>query len=665
MVFIDTKATHCPTVMVALNKQRLDNTFCEVHIIVGDHTLPAHKNVLIAGSDYFKAHFGGHFKDGNSNIDITFVTLDSASVEQVLNFMYTGQVEINKENVESLLKISSFLLISKVREHCVEFMESTIGQDTVLSYYFLATDHMIVDLEKKLKMTVHTRFHDWLIYSPGSLHISPQQLSILIENCEIFEFCSDVAVLEYLTEWCVTGGTEAHDALTCDVLEFLCTKKETNSNKTEEELQNLKRLRAKLESLFSCSRVCHKIQKVVREYFRKLFPENRVHELRSVKSAIENPMFDVNVSQTNEPAVVAIVPNQNLKTFLEKPLETCLSTYKIADSEPIFNIFMYIPRRRKWYYFSEGLNRGTFKYIVDEKYRRFTFFGMRDAVCCVDRNHDANGMHMIYFNKIKCDDAFKFVDYSDVIEGFETEETFLLERYCIISNHDTVYLILGEYLEDDESLQFRCYRLKENNTWQFIFCTPKSFDAKFYGDISGRASSKGNELLLLYSRGSNAPFLIYLAQLSEQRSSAKVIQLQADIPVSCYWTILRDTDRFYLVEIDGLKFACKYTYGYNSGVLCRNNGTGVELSYSSNTEENDPLVNCHVSTRDENSEWVFTGLDHYGSSLKEISVTKDGNLQAIDHVPPPFRCATGFCACEISPECLSKAKLMKKFDPFL
>ena len=664
MVFIDTKATHCPTVMVALNKQRLDNTFCEVHIIVGDQTLPAHKNVLIAGSDYFKAHFGGHFKDGNSNIDISFVTLDSASVEQVLNFLYTGQVEINKENVESLLKISSFLLISKVREHCVEFIESTIGQDTVLSYYFLATDHMIVDLEKKLKMTVHTRFHDWLIYNPGSLHISPQQLSILIENCEIFEFCSDVALLEYITEWCVTGRTTAHDTLTCDVLEFLCKKNEGNANKTGEELQSLERLRATLESLFSYSKVCHKVQKVVGKYFRKLFPEKMVYELRSVKSAVEDSVSDLKIIKTNESALVAIVPNQHLKTFAKNLKETHINIDKIADKEPVFNIFIYIPRVREWYYFSEGLYRDTFKDIVDEEYR-FTFFGMRDAFCCVDPNYDANSLHVVYLNKIKRDDAFRFVDYSDVIEGFETEETFLLERYCIISDHDTVYLILGEYLEDDESLQLRCYRLKENNTWQFIFCTPKSFDAKFYGDISGRASSKGNELLLLYSRGSNAPFLIYVAQLSEQRSSAKVIQLQADIPVSWYWTILRDTDRFYLVEIDGLKFACKYTYGYNSGVLCRNNGTGVELSYSSNAEENDPLVNCHVSTRDENSEWVFTGLDHYGSSLKEISVTKDGNLQAIDHVPPPFRCATGFCACEISPECLSKAKLMKKFDPFL
>ena len=58
---------------------------------------------------------------------------------------------------------------------------------------------MIVDLEKILKETVQTRFHDWLIYNPASSQISPQQLSIVIENCEVFEFCSDVAVLEYIT----------------------------------------------------------------------------------------------------------------------------------------------------------------------------------------------------------------------------------------------------------------------------------------------------------------------------------------------------------------------------------------------------------------------------------------------------------------------------------
>ena len=131
---------------------------------------------------------------------------------------------------------------------------------------------MIVDLEKILKETVQTRFHDWLIYNPASSQISPQQLSIVIENCEVFEFCSDVAVLEYITEWCVTGWTEAHDALTCDVLEFLCKKKDANSNKTEDELQNLKRLRAKLESLFSCSMYCNETEDVGK-YCCKWFPE--------------------------------------------------------------------------------------------------------------------------------------------------------------------------------------------------------------------------------------------------------------------------------------------------------------------------------------------------------------------------------------------------------
>ena len=104
MVVIDTKDTHCPAIMEALNNLRKVNSYCDTNIVIGDHKLPAHKNVLIAGSDYFKSCFGGPFKDVTSDIDLSFMTVSVTNVEEALNFLYTGQVDINKENIGGLVE---------------------------------------------------------------------------------------------------------------------------------------------------------------------------------------------------------------------------------------------------------------------------------------------------------------------------------------------------------------------------------------------------------------------------------------------------------------------------------------------------------------------------------------------------------------------------------
>ena len=339
MVFIDTKETHCPAIMEALNNLRKVNSYCDTNIVIGDHKLPAHKNVLIAGSDYFKSRFGGPFKDDDCDIDLSFVTLDVASVEQAVNFLYTGQVDINKENIEPLLKISSFLLISKLRKHCIDFIETTTSQDTVIRHYFLSIDHTIVDLEKTLKETLHTRFHDWLIYDQSSSEVSPQQLSFLIENCEIFEFCSDAAVIEYITEWCIAGATASHGTLTCEVLKFLDKKDKVNFNPTEDQFQSLKRLKAKLDCSLTQSNVSTKVQKAIGKYLRKLLPETKMYTLRPVGSAdVESSSDDLNGTES---ALVVIVPNQRLKEFAEKTLNHS-NPENLKKKEPIFNIFIYI-----------------------------------------------------------------------------------------------------------------------------------------------------------------------------------------------------------------------------------------------------------------------------------------------------------------------------------
>ena len=668
MVVIDTKDTYCPAIMEALNNLRKFSSYCDTNIVIGDYKLPAHKNVLIVGSDYFKSCFGGPFKDVTSDIDLSFMTVGVTNVEEALNFLYTGQVDTNKENIGSLLKISSFLFISKLRKYCIDFIKTTINQDTVITYYFLSIDNTLVNLEKQLKETLHTRFYDWLIFDPSSLEVSPQQLSILIQNCEIFEFCSDAAVFEYIMEWCLAGATEYHDTLTCEVLEFLYKKEGMKIDQTQDEFQALECLKAKLVDSLTKSNVCSKVQKAISKLLRKLLPETKMH-LRSAESKdIESSSDKFNETES---ALVVIVPNQHLKELGENT-KIYHNTEKIKEKESIYNSYIYIPRLQKWYQLNDGLYHVTLKEITNEECA-FDYFGTLDKVYCLLPFYDYY-MRTIQIPDIDRIDASGFVEFSDevadFINGHEEDDISLQERYCIISADKTVYLILGVNVEAEMSLHFRCYKLTTDDKWQFLFSTPKIYkDSNYCGGVCGCVSPMGNEIIVLYSRGVRADFLIYVAQLTE--GGANVIQLRADQPVSDDWNILKDKERFYLVEVVHLdgeikRFACKYTYTFKSQVMLPHNATGVEQDGSlkfNDGKDHEPLLIFDKLAADETSMWVFTGLEHYGSTLTEISIDGNGNLNQSFHTPPPFCCVTAFFTCKLSSECLAKAKQVKSFNP--
>ena len=84
---------------------------------------------------------------------------------------------------------------------------------------------MFDDLEKKLKHTVKSRFHVWIIFEKSSLHveISAEHLQFLMKECGIFEYCSVADILQFVNDWVKTRQSLAHELLGCKILDSLST----------------------------------------------------------------------------------------------------------------------------------------------------------------------------------------------------------------------------------------------------------------------------------------------------------------------------------------------------------------------------------------------------------------------------------------------------------
>jgi len=59
-------------------------------------------------------------------------TIDPGSFEALINFAYSGKVTISTANVQSLMTAASFLMITRVKDACAEFLMARLSAVNVL-----------------------------------------------------------------------------------------------------------------------------------------------------------------------------------------------------------------------------------------------------------------------------------------------------------------------------------------------------------------------------------------------------------------------------------------------------------------------------------------------------------------------------------------------------
>ncbi|XP_047452776.1 zinc finger and BTB domain-containing protein 17 [Mugil cephalus] len=99
---------HSEKVLEQLNRQRKQGLLCDCTFVVDGVDFKAHKAVLAACSVYFRTLFLDQ-KDV-VHLDIS----NAAGLGQVLEFMYTGKLSLNPQNVEDVLSVAHFLQMQEI-----------------------------------------------------------------------------------------------------------------------------------------------------------------------------------------------------------------------------------------------------------------------------------------------------------------------------------------------------------------------------------------------------------------------------------------------------------------------------------------------------------------------------------------------------------------------
>lgn len=109
-----------------LNEQRKRDFFCDCSIIVEGRIFKAHRNVLFANSGYFRALLIHYIQDSGRHSTASLDIVTSEAFSTILDFLYSGKLDLCGENVIEVMSAASYLQMTDVVNFCKAYIRSSL-----------------------------------------------------------------------------------------------------------------------------------------------------------------------------------------------------------------------------------------------------------------------------------------------------------------------------------------------------------------------------------------------------------------------------------------------------------------------------------------------------------------------------------------------------------
>lgn len=120
----DMSAIHQSCLLKQLDQQRQQELFCDCSVLVEGQIFRAHRNVLYGSSGYFRMLLSQGAKDALESVNASFDVFSSDIFSIILDFIYSGHLELNSSNVIEVMSAASYLQMNDVISYCKSFIKS-------------------------------------------------------------------------------------------------------------------------------------------------------------------------------------------------------------------------------------------------------------------------------------------------------------------------------------------------------------------------------------------------------------------------------------------------------------------------------------------------------------------------------------------------------------
>ena len=190
---------HSVRVLEIMNKHRKDCLkLCDVVLKIGDEHIPTHRAVLAACSPYFYAMFTSDLVESRQKV-VTMKDIDAHVVQQLVEFAYTGKVDLNVENVQSILATASLVQFHEVRDLCCQFLETQLDPSNCLGIRKFTEAHGCANFLEVVDNFVLENFRE--VMKSEEYALLPCELLIKVISSDDLNIVAEEEVYDAVMSW--------------------------------------------------------------------------------------------------------------------------------------------------------------------------------------------------------------------------------------------------------------------------------------------------------------------------------------------------------------------------------------------------------------------------------------------------------------------------------
>ncbi|ELU02939.1 hypothetical protein CAPTEDRAFT_63102, partial [Capitella teleta] len=158
-----------------------------------------HRLVLMAASPFFETMFRSELKESKQG-EIDFDFLNAEIAGKVVDYFYSGEIDINSVNVSDLLEASEYLCLDDLKRHLCDFMATKVDSTNCIELYRVSHKYGLDKLEPICFAYIVSAFHD-VFSSPVSFEgLSEEEVVKVVSDDRLTAQNEDV-VFHFVVRW--------------------------------------------------------------------------------------------------------------------------------------------------------------------------------------------------------------------------------------------------------------------------------------------------------------------------------------------------------------------------------------------------------------------------------------------------------------------------------
>ena len=186
---------------------REQGEFIDVGIKVGEEVFSAHRIVLAANSDYFHAMFAHGMKESNQEvIELKDESISAAALKTVLDSIYSGDLQVNDENIFEVLVAADHLQVTSVVRQCCDYLQTQFVDQlrfdvqTFCRVSAIADRHGLKDLQEATQTKMAYIYKEICESEEFLSHVDADQYTRLL-NRDDLSAPSETFVFKSVMQW--------------------------------------------------------------------------------------------------------------------------------------------------------------------------------------------------------------------------------------------------------------------------------------------------------------------------------------------------------------------------------------------------------------------------------------------------------------------------------